>query len=183
MKAKDLILITTGLTHRELRGSRGVQLRLTFQRLIAAAAENALNVIVVLGPHGDEVLTQYPELENCDLAFDGNEEASLFTSIKVGLEAATGAAFILPIDEDSMAVEMWAVLDNKMWTTPPDQQADVWHMLTSTADDRVSAWPQLITLDGVSRLKKLPDDVQWLQDSRMRVGLVETPISKRHSAS
>ena len=171
MKTKDLVLITTHLTTADLVGAKGLHFRENTKDLISRAKNFGLNVVVVLGAAGDEVLRALPELEDCDLTFDFNFTGEIFSSIHSGVHATSGAAFILPVDCEPLPDKAWQALDYAMWSTPPNQ-TDVYQYIKNHAADRVPVYPQLITLAGIKRLQKLPVTTQWPHDPKIQVQLV-----------
>lgn len=172
MKAKDLILLTTHLEPKDLQGSYGHRLRTNLRNALELAKKFSLNPIVVLGAAGDELLTTFSELENCDLTFDTNFSGSTFSSIQSGLAAASGASFVLKLDETPASHEVWTALEKAMWNTPPTEVVDVFQALSCASSDRTSVYPQLVSVGGVSRLQKLPTDVEWLHDPRLRIRVI-----------
>ncbi len=178
MKAKDLILITTHLDLKDLQGSSGENLHANLKYSLELAKKFSLNPIVVLGKVGDELLLSFIEIQDCDLTFDTNFNGSIFSSVQSGLAAASGAAFVLPLDQSPAAEAVWQQLDQTMWSTPPTELVDVLQMLTCDSGDRMVQYPQLVTVAAVPRLQKLPLDVEWLHDPRLHIRVVQNSESK-----
>jgi hypothetical protein len=178
MKAKNLILITSHLESKDLQGSSGQRLRVNLKRALELAQKYSLTPVVVLGPAGDELLLSFNELENCDLTFDTNYTGSIFSSVQSGLAAAEGASFVLPLDETALAEDLWVTLDQTRRATPPTETVDVFQVLGCVGGDRVTMYPQLVTVPAVARLQKLPLDVQWLHDPRLHIRVVQSAESK-----
>lgn len=171
MRARDLILTTTRLNPEDFEGAQGMRVRERVRDNLARAKKFGLNVILVLGATGDEILRTCPELEEADLAFDPNFEGEIFSSIQAGVLAATGAAFVLDAGEETLDDFAWIALDDALFSASAD--ADVLQLSLGSTDRAQT--PQLITLNGLKRLRKLPMQASWAD--RFLVGTPDTAPS------
>jgi hypothetical protein len=174
LRAKNLLLITSSLSSTDLRGARSMRLTLQFNDTLRLAKDLGLEPIVVLGPAGDEILRACPQLEECDFVFDPNFEGSLFSSVQAGLQASTGATFIFPFSATPAIVDrgLWDALDRASWDVRPDEAPDVLKFVTQPDGDRLPGFPQLVTLNGLKRLKSLPANTEWESDPRIRIRVI-----------
>lgn len=157
MRAKELILTTTRLSFEDFQGAQSMRVRERLRDNLARAKKFGLNVILVLGATGDEILRLCPELEDADLAFDPNFEGEVFSSIQAGVLAATGAAFVLDVGDETLGDDAWIALDKSFCELQPTTKIDVIELKTQTG----AASPQLITIAGLQRLRKLPMQAAW----------------------
>jgi hypothetical protein len=168
MRAHNVIIICSGQGH------------LARTDILAQTVQNILNLkknpILVLGPDGDNFIEGFEAIEKCDIVFDPNftsgsldpssassERAAgggLFSSVKAGLHATHGAAFVVPLSEKTADPERWS-----LWVTLEKLLVDP---LTSLGADMIlpvtreaDFLPRLITARGVTSLKKLPAATDW----------------------
>jgi hypothetical protein len=156
MRAHNVIIICSGQGH------------LAHTDILAQTVQNILNLkknpILVLGPDGDDFIEGFESIEKCDIVFDPNFGgvfgAGLFSSVKAGLHATHGAAFVVPLSEKTADPERWS-----LWVTLEKLLVDP---LTSLGADMIlpvtreaDFLPRLITARGVTSLKKLPAATDW----------------------
>jgi len=182
MRVHNVIITTAGSEEPSRNGD-------DLDRLIRRVLDLKKKPILVIGPEGDDVLRSSKLAEECELVFDPNYEGGLFSSIKAGLHATTGPAFIVPLHSTPASHVFIQAL---MTDTDQDQDQDrIWHKLESALDhaeiarscdvlrplthnDRASwtGFPQVITPSGVQRLLALEASTDWNSSDQVIAGLV-----------
>lgn len=158
MRVHNVIITTTGAGEKCEDGS--------VDRMIQRVLDLGKNPILVLGPEGDAVLLNSRLAEACDLVFDPNYEGHSFSSIKAGLHATVGPAFVLPLLEvansDSAweSTDTWKRLESEL-DSPESQASDVVRLVTHKAVPSQSIYPLVITPKGVKSLLNLEAQTDW----------------------
>lgn len=155
--AKSFIIIASGRSRYATSGS--------LDELIRAVLALKKTPIVVLGPDGDDLLRNCTELESCEIVFDPNFEGALFSSIKAGLEAVNGPAFVLPLAELAVDASQWPDLERVLLET--ERGTHVVRPVTQNSEDVL--YPQIVTAQGLLPLKALPASTDWLASERIIV--------------
>jgi hypothetical protein len=160
----NVIILTTGAI--EAHGQDVID------RAIRHALELKKNPILVLGTDGDEVLRCCHLIEQCDLVFDESENGSEFSSLKAGLHATVGAAFVLPLKQAIADKPVWSLVEDQLSTTNNDAFDLVRPV---SAEDERPLYPCAVTPRGVQRLKTLPSNSNWDALSTVETRMLSVP--------
>jgi hypothetical protein len=174
MRAHNVLIISSGCS-KEANSE-------TLDGLVRAITAMNRNPILVLGPDGDEIISGSQEIEKCDLVFDPNYAGQFFSSLKAGLQATHGAAFVVPLSASLPPPSIWQALEKDLLLEPTASQCDVIRP-TLNADAAghscgPSAWPLLITPRGVKSLVAMPAATDWEQCEKITVREARLPETK-----
>jgi hypothetical protein len=166
MRVKSTILVTSGKSE-----SLGVSsLDHAIQKLRQLGQTN---IIVVLGPDGDQFLSYSKHIENCEIIFDPNYEGELFSGVKSGLAVAPGASFVLPLETDIPDEQIWRALDSALLNAFTDPaKPDLFRVVTREGDS--SVFPQLITLQGQKTFSSMAASTKWENPEPAKVQRIPT---------
>ena len=156
MRAHNVIIVTAG------------RIRATSDRDLSALLKTLRELkktpVLALGPDGDDLLRLSEEIENCEIIFDPNFAGDFFSSVKAGLFATHGAALVVALGESMLDFHEWARLESLLANAGEE------HVLRLAQRDGESPrFPLLITARGVSELRELPSETDWLKSSRVIV--------------
>lgn len=164
MRVHNFIIVCSGKAPLALDGH--------LDQLIQNVHASGRNPILVVGPDGDELLRSCRQLEQCDLVFDPNFTGGFFSSLKAGLHATVGAAFVASVEDRHFTIDQLMRLEQeaeRLKDAPPDVLR-----LVTQADGPVGASPYLVTLRGVGRLKSFAAEINWHQHPEIKfIDIVE----------
>lgn len=152
MRAKSVIIIASGRAQYASAGQ--------LDRAIQAVTAMGKRPVVVIGPDGDDLLRTSESIEACELVFDPNYNGGIFSGIKAGLHAVNGAAFVMPLgNETTLDFAHWSKLEEQLPSLPPSL-----HVLRPiTQNSKGVLYPQIVTMQGLVPLKALPATTDWSQ--------------------
>lgn len=186
IRAHNVIIITTSASH--------LAQTATLDQYIKKVRSLGKNPIVVLGPDGDEFLRHSHHIDDCDLVFDPNYSGCTFSSVKAGLHATNGPAFVVPLNESLPEDELWHHLEEALeWPDQSERIVDVIRIAqsdsgTDAGSDAGSGFgtrplPQVVTGPGLGVLKSLPATSDWEQLPEARICELEIPAGRHKSAA
>lgn len=154
---KNVIIVTAGKANYAGGG--------TLDQMIRDTLALGKQIIVVLGPDGDDLLRTCSMIEHCEMVFDPNFQGGFFSGVKAGLEAVNGASFVLPLGADCiLEFSRWAELERAL------VGADIKNHVVRPVDPETNAtFPLLITPQGLLPLKALPSSSDWLNSERIQI--------------
>jgi|GEM_PF-4856513 len=109
------------------------------------------NIILVLGPDGDEVMRTCSQIEACEIVFDPND-AGPFSPVLAGLHATDAAAYVWGVDQPFPPAEEWQRYEEAL------------RLLGDPSVEALQAEGvalMLMTRAGVRRLKTLTASSPW----------------------
>lgn len=127
-----------------------------------------LNPIVVLsGPHTDEVLRRSISLSECELVFDTNEDnVNLMTNLKAGIHTISQTCFVLPVEVPCPDKQAWVALKLAFQKTGFSTQKAVIQLTNQQGAPWHWGFPLYVTRLGRHLLLKEPD-LHSLLDPRL----------------
>jgi hypothetical protein len=133
-------------------------------------------VVVISGARSDELLRSSRFLPDCELVYDTNENVSIFTNVKAGLQAVDQACFVHPVDMVAPPRSLWIGL-KRAWQK--QGHMGPFHLFQSV--DKLgtlchSGFPLLISGSGRNLLLRT-EDITGLTDPRLKFHHEAEPLA------
>ena len=134
---------------------------------ISALKKMGFDITVVLDKeHGDEILSKSKFIKDCDLVYDTNNDASLYSNLKSALYSVETLAFVVPVYAPLPIATHWNTLLNNNFKNDYKDLHFVQTVFKSASSGKRPGYPLFITKSGYNFIKE-SKGIKTFQDQKL----------------